>query len=86
MSRPERVAVAVDMVRCDGHGICAWLFPERIRLDEWGFAHVDPTPVTGADARRARRAVRACPRQALTVTAAPLVAAPVAPPRPTVVP
>jgi len=70
----EPVALSVDMVRCTGHGICAWVFPQRVDLDEWGFAHVDPTPVASAsDARRARRAERACPRRALTVTTAPAV-------------
>ena len=27
----------VDPIACDGHGLCAELFPERIRLDDWGF-------------------------------------------------
>lgn len=63
----EAAAVTVDMVRCAGHGICALVLPERIRLDEWGFAHVDPTPVTGRSTARARRAARACPRRALSV-------------------
>jgi len=61
-------SLAVDMVRCDGHGICAWLFPDRISLDEWGFAWVDPTPLaTRRQRRAARAAVRACPRRALTL-------------------
>lgn len=76
----EPVAVSVDMVRCTGHGICAWVFPERVGLDEWGFAHIDPTPVSDAsEVRRARRAERACPRRALAVNPGP-----VAPGRPTV--
>jgi ferredoxin len=82
----QPVALSVDMVRCTGHGICAWLFPERVDLDEWGFAHVDPTPVTAAaDVRKARRAERACPRRALAVTpAAAPATAPSAAGRPTV--
>jgi ferredoxin len=76
------VSVSVDMVRCAGHGICAWLFPDRVALDEWGFAHVDPDVVTDArDRRRARRATRACPRRALQVNSVPTP-----PPRPTVSP
>lgn len=73
--------VAVDMVRCAGHGICAWVFPDRIRLDEWGFAHVDPTPVAGPATARAKRAVRACPRRALSMNDAPAAS-----PAPTVSP
>jgi ferredoxin len=77
-AQDDAVTVGVDMVRCAGHGICAWLLPERIGLDEWGFAHVDGQPVTGrSDRRRARRAERACPKKALLVT-------PVPPARPTV--
>lgn len=65
------VALSVDMIRCDGHGMCAWLFPERIWLDRWGYPVVDPTAVEGEERTRALRAVRACPRRALTATAVP---------------
>ena len=34
--------LVVDPIRCDGRGICAELFPERIALDDWGFPIVDP--------------------------------------------
>lgn len=65
-------ALTVDMVRCDGHGICAWLFPDRVDLDEWGFALIDPAPIESSrQLRAARRAVRACPRKALSLAAAP---------------
>jgi len=69
--------LSVDMVRCDGHGICAWLYPARVDLDEWGFALVDGGSVTSAaELRAAKRAVRACPRQALSLTVAPEETAP----------
>jgi ferredoxin len=72
--------LSVDMVRCAGHGICALAAPERIALDAWGFAHVDPAPVTDRRSRRhAVRAVRACPRKALRLNRMPDAA-----PRPTV--
>jgi ferredoxin len=65
------VIVTVDPVRCAGHGLCALLLEERVDLDTWGFPRVDPTPLAeGRDAGRARRAARACPRQALFVSAA----------------
>ena len=90
-SEHDGVTLGVDMVRCAGHGICAWVFPDRVSLDEWGFAHVDPTPVTGrGSVRRARRAERACPRRALLVgsaaqnPASPTNRVPLAPVRPTV--
>ena len=70
----QPVTVTVDMVQCNGHGICAWLFPERVSLDEWGFAQVDPEPVTDRSGqRRARHARRACPRGAVRVNVLPAV-------------
>jgi ferredoxin len=54
----------VDPIACDGHGLCAELFPERVRLDDWGFPIVDGD-VPPALERHARRAVAACPVQAL---------------------
>src|SRR5918997_1283178 len=27
----------VDMIACDGHGVCAELVPELVGLDEWGY-------------------------------------------------
>jgi len=55
----------VDPIACDGHGICAELFPERITLDDWGYPIVDGTPVEPALAAHAKRAVEACPALAL---------------------
>ena len=55
----------VNPIRCDGHGLCAELFPERISLDEWGYPIIDAKPISpGLDAH-ARRAVDACPVLAL---------------------
>jgi ferredoxin len=61
--------VHVDWTRCDGHGACAELLPELLTTDEWGF------PLAIGDQRdpdvpptlevHARRAVTACPLQAL---------------------
>jgi ferredoxin len=58
----------VDPIACDGHGLCAELFPERIALDEWGYPVVDPEPVGGKLERHARRAVAGCPAAALLLT------------------
>lgn len=61
--------VHVDWTRCDGHGACAELLPELLTTDEWGFPlgrgdQRDPE-VPAPLVRHARRAVRACPLQAL---------------------
>lgn len=64
----------LDPIACDGHGLCAELFPERIRLDDWGFPIVDPAPVTGDLAAHARRAVSQCPKLALRLERAAKVA------------
>ena len=80
MTDAHAEVLSVDMVRCAGHGICSLLVPQRVSLDEWGFAHVDPTPVSdGRTLRHATRAVRACPRRALMLNGVPPP-----PPRPTV--
>ena len=60
--------LVVDAARCNGHGICALRCPELVALDEWGYAAVEHDTVTSAPTlRRARRAVAACPEQALTL-------------------
>jgi ferredoxin len=57
--------IGVDRIRCDAHGVCAELLPERIRLDDWGYPIIDPTPIGHDLVPVASRAVRACPRLAL---------------------
>ncbi|MGZ5368257.1 ferredoxin [Aeromicrobium sp.] len=63
MSRLE-----IDWTRCDGHGLCARLLPEKITLDEWGFPSIDGNPLDRAMVRDARRAALACPALALRVS------------------
>ena len=55
----------VNPIACDGHGLCAELFPERITLDDWGYPLVDGAPIPRALEQHARRAVDACPVLAL---------------------
>jgi len=57
----------LNPIACDGHGLCAELFPERIRLDEWGYPMVDAEPLPRELERHAKRAVAACPVLALTL-------------------
>ncbi|MEP6814441.1 MAG: ferredoxin [Marmoricola sp.] len=61
----------IDRTRCDGHGACAELLPELLKLDEWGFPIVhgsdrDPSVPRGLE-QLAQRAVKACPLMALRV-------------------
>jgi ferredoxin len=59
------LVLRVDPIRCDAHGLCAELLPERIELDEWGYPIVDEAPVTRSLETHARRAVADCPMLAL---------------------
>ena len=66
----EPLVLQIDPIACDGHGLCAELFPERITLDDWGYAIVDPTAIPRGLAAHARRAVAMCPTAALRLAAA----------------
>lgn len=55
----------LDPIKCDGHGLCAELFPERVSLDEWGFPVIDDSPIPASLEKHARRAVNECPALAL---------------------
>lgn len=57
--------IAVDPVACTGHGVCAELLPEGVRLDEWGYPLVAAGDVPRELLRQARRAAAACPARAL---------------------
>jgi ferredoxin len=60
----------VDPIACDGHGLCAELYPEGIRLDDWGYPMLAGA-VRPEHERHAKRAVSACPRQALKLAQRP---------------
>jgi ferredoxin len=57
--------IVVDPIKCEAHGLCAELLPERVTLDEWGYPLIDGRPIPGSLAALARRAVRSCPTLAL---------------------
>lgn len=59
------VELEVNRIACDGHGLCAELFPERVSLDEWGYPIVDPQPISKELEQHAQRAVAECPALAL---------------------
>jgi ferredoxin len=60
---------AVDWSRCDGHGLCAAVVPEVIRLDANGFPAFPQTPIPPWIEPSARKAVNMCPALALRLTA-----------------
>lgn len=66
--RRTDVRLAVDRVRCTGHGVCAQLLPDRVRLDEWGYPLLGETGTARevvVDAQAAQLAQQWCPARAL---------------------
>jgi ferredoxin len=59
----------VNPISCDGRGLCAELFPERVRLDDWGYPIIDPRPIPLPLLAAALRAVGSCPKLALRIEA-----------------
>jgi ferredoxin len=55
----------VNPIACDGHGLCAELFPEWVTLDDWGYPIVDGAAIPRPLEHHARRAIDACPVLAL---------------------
>ncbi len=69
MSPRRSLVLAVDPIACQGHGGCAELFPEGIRLDDWGYPILRPGPVPDELMAHARWAVSNCPALALRLEA-----------------
>jgi ferredoxin len=61
----------IDRTKCDGHRLCAELFPERIRLDDWGYPIIAPGSIPATLMPHAQRAVDACPVLALALRRVP---------------
>ena len=55
----------VDPIACTGHGICAEMLPELIRLDDWGYPILEDAPFSGELLPLVRRTLNACPALAL---------------------
>ncbi|MGW0389960.1 NADH-ubiquinone oxidoreductase-F iron-sulfur binding region domain-containing protein [Streptomyces sp. NPDC003042] len=62
---PERLIV--NWTLCKGHGLCADIVPDVVRLDEDGFPAEGSMPVPGRLRPKALRAVRRCPALALRI-------------------
>jgi ferredoxin len=71
-----RSRLRVNPIACDGHGLCAELFPERVTLDDWGYPIVDSAPIPRPLEHHARRAIDACPVLALRLEHAGAVTRP----------
>jgi ferredoxin len=65
----ESLTIAVDRIKCDGHGVCADLLPEIIELDDWGYPIIRSGAIPAAALPHARRAVSDCPTLALRLQA-----------------
>jgi len=57
----------VNPIKCTGHGMCAELLPELIRMDPWGYPIVPDEPLPDDLYGLARRAVADCPTLALLI-------------------
>ncbi|UNO42038.1 NADH-quinone oxidoreductase subunit NuoF family protein [Streptomyces sp. MST-110588] len=60
-----RERLAVDWTLCEGHGLCAGLLPEAVRLDADGYPVIADGALADRLRGRAQRAVRRCPALAL---------------------
>ena len=66
-SRARYKVLRVDPVACDAFGYCAELLPEIVSLDEWGYPIIDRRGIPPELVDLAYRAVRDCPRRALSI-------------------
>lgn len=62
-----RHRLRVNPILCEGRGVCAELFPERVTLDDWGYPIIDPQSFGRDLEPAARRAVKECPLLALSL-------------------
>jgi ferredoxin len=63
--------LSIDPIACDGHGLCAELFPEWIELDDWGYPIINQSPIPRNLEEHARRATKECPKLALRLASDP---------------
>lgn len=62
-----QVELSIDRTKCDGHKLCAELFPEGIVLDDWGYPIITPGAIPPRLVPHAQRAVDTCPVMALAL-------------------
>lgn len=61
--------IALDRLRCEGHGMCETAAPDLFTLDEAGelIAHFEGRAIPAGLEESARDAARVCPVAALTI-------------------
>jgi ferredoxin len=59
--------ITIDPVACAAYGYCAEILPEAISLDEWGYPIIEDRPLPAELMALAKRAVRDCPKRAITL-------------------
>lgn len=59
--------IALDRLRCEGHGLCEEAAPQLVHLDENGELVLDTEVLAQADTTAAIAAVRVCPVAALRI-------------------
>ena len=59
--------IKLDRTMCDGFGKCAEHAPTVFSLDEWGYPIVDDNPLPAELVALAKRAVRDCPKRAISI-------------------
>ncbi|SDQ79328.1 NADH-quinone oxidoreductase subunit NuoF family protein [Thermostaphylospora chromogena] len=59
--------LVIDWSRCQGHGLCAKILPQMVKLDAHGYPVISDIPISGAHSQRARRAIEMCPALALRI-------------------
>jgi ferredoxin len=60
--------ITIDDDVCTGHGLCYMQAPHLVEPDDRGYGKVIDAEVPPELAEEARRAVRACPERAVSVT------------------
>lgn len=60
--------IVVDWDRCEANGLCVRAAPDVFRLDEKDMLHLSTEQVTPELRARVEKAVRDCPRQALSLS------------------
>lgn len=63
-----RMNIVVDGDRCEANGVCVRAAPEVFQLDEQDRLHLLIAKVTPELRAQVARAVRGCPRQALSLS------------------
>jgi ferredoxin len=66
----QTIKLVVNPIVCDGHGLCAELFPEGVELDDWGYPIMKLDALTPELEPLARQAVAECPVRALRLAQA----------------